>query len=72
MNDRELITMAVFRIRETSARLDVLAKATGSPALGVWLRGMSRQLEEQAMRASSIVDAANEGEDSEEVDIVAS
>jgi hypothetical protein len=61
--------MAVFRLRETSKRLDVLAKATGSAALGTWLRSMSRQLDAQAMRASSIVEGADDGKEAGAVEL---
>ena len=63
MKDRELIAMAVFRLRETSTRLGTLAKEANSPALSVWLLKLARQLDEQGIRASSIVEAADEGDE---------
>jgi hypothetical protein len=63
MNDRELITMAAFRMREASKRLRLLAHHAGSPALMLWLTNSAEQLEEQAQHASAIVVAAQESDD---------
>jgi hypothetical protein len=63
MKDRELIVMAVFRLRETSARLGTLANEANSPGLRVWLQNLARQLDEQGLRASLIVEAADEGDE---------
>lgn len=62
MNDRELISMAAFRMREVSKRLNGLARHAESPALERWLTTAARQLEEQAQRASNIVAAAEESD----------
>jgi hypothetical protein len=58
MDDRELTSMAVFRLRETAKRLEILVARAQSPALRVWLKSLATQFGDQAQRASLIVDSA--------------
>ncbi len=60
MNDRELTTMAVFRLREAARRLVELGNLAESPALGVWMQGVAQKLDAQARRAASIAATAEE------------
>jgi hypothetical protein len=62
MNDRELTTMAVFRLREAARRLVELGSLAESPALGMWMQGVAQKLDAQARRAASIAAHAEEPE----------
>lgn len=68
MNDRELVSMAVFRLYESAKRLQVLIEHTESPALKLWLASLARRLGEQADRAALISAAAKDDPDSDNAD----
>ena len=48
MDDRELVSMVVFRLRETARRVQTLQKHSQSQALAAWLASLGRQLGKQA------------------------